>query len=71
MDILTQPLVFAPVVDVAAQGRRMLYEYGKDAYSKGYCLDTLSSAEARKGWMAALDAQAECNTPGYAQRMGW
>lgn len=31
MDILTQPLIFAPLPDVAAMGRTMLYAYGQDA----------------------------------------
>jgi len=25
----------------------------------------------RRGWLAALDADAECSTPGYASKMGF
>lgn len=25
----------------------------------------------RRGWLSALNAEAECNTPGFAQKVGW
>ena len=47
------------------------YRIGFELYIARQPLEACQSAAMRRGWLAALDADAECATPGYAQKVGW
>ncbi len=50
---------------------RLLWRMGFDrALQGGSYFDCLTTAE-RNGYRAAIDACAETEMPGYAQKMGW
>jgi hypothetical protein len=50
---------------------RQHYEIGYLLYEAGHALSTCANAFQRGGWWAALKADAECNTPAYASKMGF
>jgi hypothetical protein len=47
------------------------FQYGYNLFQAGEQISRCQNAEQRRGFMAALNAQAEANTPGYAQKFGW
>jgi hypothetical protein len=47
------------------------YAVGYALYIGRQPLEACQNADQRRGWFAALDADAECATPGYAASRGW
>lgn len=47
------------------------HNIGYALYMGGHPLSACQSADQRRGWWAALDADAECATPGYASKAGF
>ena len=47
------------------------YQVGYALYIAHQSLESCQNDAQRRGWWAALDADAECVTPGYAQKVGW
>jgi len=47
------------------------YQVGYALYIGNQPLSACHNDQQRRGWWAALDADAECATPGYAASRGW
>jgi hypothetical protein len=47
------------------------YAIGYALYIARQPITACQSADMRRGWMAALSADAECATPGYASKAGF
>lgn len=63
-------------VNLAVQDKSLLqrweqYKLGIDFYRAGEPVMRCASAEQLRGWYDSQRAEAEANTPGYAQKMGW
>jgi len=50
---------------------RKHFAVGYALYIARQPLEACQNDAQRRGWWAGLDADAECATPHYADRMGW